>query len=119
VVHTPTSPAHISSIGAAGQLRLSFVSTGSAHMRVWYDGPEKVRLAPGTSVIRLIRKRRHAVNWSSQEQLRHPVRAAATGGKQQEQPADPRRRSRRPIGTAGSPNTKSAQEQVSVAGRSA
>jgi outer membrane lipoprotein-sorting protein len=118
-------PALPSGLGGRGSSDLSSLITGSHTMRVWYDGPGKIRLALlGTlGESDLIRNNNNLWNWSSKDNaVTHyalPAEKKATEKAPAGTPLTPQQAAQKAL-SAISPTTKVTTDgTVSVAGRSA
>lgn len=111
--------------GGRGSSDLSSLATGSHTMRVWYDGPQKVRLALlGTlGESDLIRNGNQLWSWSSQQnEVTRYALPADKSGKTHEAPAQPMtpQETAKKLLAGINPTTKVTTDGTSsVAGRSA
>jgi outer membrane lipoprotein-sorting protein len=126
VQHADLGLPDISGIGGGrGSSDLSSLVTGSHTMRVWYDGPQKVRLALlGTlGESDLIRNDNQLWSWSSQKnQVTHYALPTDKSGKTQKPLSEPMTPgdAAKKILAAVNPTTKVTTDgTISVAGRSA
>jgi outer membrane lipoprotein-sorting protein len=127
VQHADLGLPDISTLGGGrGSSDLSSLITGSHTMRVWYDGPQKVRLALlGTlGESDLIRNGSNLWNWSSKNNSVTHYALPADAGKQAEKapagtPLTPQQAAEKALAAVNPTTRVTVSGTVSVAGRSA